>query len=236
MVESQPGGHLDGKNFATIGNAGGTRSQASLAGPDTVAGITIGNGQNATGYEFAEVSPGSLSGTVWLDADGDGKMNSGEAGIANVKITLSGTDDLGNAVAANTTTNSSGNYSFETFAPAPTSSSRHNPAGRTQARTCSAPSAATPECRMSSRRSNVPGCDGDGILTTTSASNPAAVLPDQWRHRDDRLLARQNGQALICRPNGGPTATQLGNWMAATFPNLYGSLPARRTRRSPATT
>lgn len=33
----------------------------------------------------------------------------------------------------------------------------------------------------------------------------------------------RNGQALIDSFNGGPTATALGNWLAATFPRLYGS-------------
>jgi hypothetical protein len=32
----------------------------------------------------------------------------------------------------------------------------------------------------------------------------------------------KNGQALIDCFNGGPTATTLGNWLAASFPNLYG--------------
>jgi hypothetical protein len=32
-----------------------------------------------------------------------------------------------------------------------------------------------------------------------------------------------NGQALIDRFNGGPTATALGTWLATTFPNLYGA-------------
>jgi hypothetical protein len=31
------------------------------------------------------------------------------------------------------------------------------------------------------------------------------------------------GQALIKRFNGGPTSTALANWLAATFPNLYGA-------------
>jgi hypothetical protein len=31
-----------------------------------------------------------------------------------------------------------------------------------------------------------------------------------------------DGQALLRSFNGGPTATALGNWLAATFPNLYG--------------
>ena len=32
----------------------------------------------------------------------------------------------------------------------------------------------------------------------------------------------KNGQALIKALNGGPTSTQLGDWLAATFPHLLG--------------
>jgi len=31
-----------------------------------------------------------------------------------------------------------------------------------------------------------------------------------------------NGQALLRSLNGGSDSTQLGNWLAATFPNMYG--------------
>src|SRR5439155_5181760 len=34
----------------------------------------------------------------------------------------------------------------------------------------------------------------------------------------------RNGQNLILSLNGGASATQLGHWLAATFPNLYGAL------------
>jgi hypothetical protein len=33
----------------------------------------------------------------------------------------------------------------------------------------------------------------------------------------------QNGQALISSFNGGPSSTYLANWLATTFPNLYGA-------------
>src|SRR5262249_18582796 len=33
----------------------------------------------------------------------------------------------------------------------------------------------------------------------------------------------KNGQAVINSFNGGPTSTALGNWMATTFPHLFGS-------------
>src|SRR5262249_7078436 len=32
----------------------------------------------------------------------------------------------------------------------------------------------------------------------------------------------KNGQALIKSLNGGPTSTQLGNWLADTFKNIFG--------------
>ena len=32
----------------------------------------------------------------------------------------------------------------------------------------------------------------------------------------------RNGQAVICGFNSGPNCTQLGNWLASTFPNLFG--------------
>jgi len=33
----------------------------------------------------------------------------------------------------------------------------------------------------------------------------------------------KNGQALLLALDGGPSSTQLGNWLAATLPNMYGA-------------
>ncbi len=54
----------------------------------------------------------SISGTVYQDTNSSGALNGGETGIANVSLTLTGVDDLGNAVSMTTTTDSSGNYTF----------------------------------------------------------------------------------------------------------------------------
>ncbi len=54
----------------------------------------------------------SLSGYVYLDKDNDGVKETGEAGIASVKITLSGKDSAGNAVSMTTTTDANGYYQF----------------------------------------------------------------------------------------------------------------------------
>ncbi len=49
---------------------------------------------------------------VWNDANGNGIQDSGEKGVGGVKVTLTGTDDLGNAVSLTTTTDGDGKYSF----------------------------------------------------------------------------------------------------------------------------
>ena len=54
----------------------------------------------------------SLSGYVYLDANNNGVQNTGEAGIANVTVTLTGTDIYGTAVTRTAMTNSSGYYVF----------------------------------------------------------------------------------------------------------------------------
>lgn len=37
----------------------------------------------------------------------------------------------------------------------------------------------------------------------------------------------KNGQNLLKSLNGGENSTQLGNWLAATFPNMFGSLSGK---------
>ncbi|MEJ1959219.1 MAG: SdrD B-like domain-containing protein [Nitrosomonadales bacterium] len=57
--------------------------------------------------------PGSISGTVYLDANDNGVLDGGETGIAGVTITLTGTAADGTtAISATTTTSASGVYSF----------------------------------------------------------------------------------------------------------------------------
>ena len=58
-------------------------------------------------------TPGSIGDRVWEDLNRNGIQDAGEAGIANVAVTLY--DNIGNPV-ANTTTNASGNYVFSNLA------------------------------------------------------------------------------------------------------------------------
>jgi cyclophilin family peptidyl-prolyl cis-trans isomerase len=60
----------------------------------------------------ATAATGSLSGTAYNDGNKNGTFDSGEAVLANVIITLTGTDSNNNAVSKTTTTSSNGTYSF----------------------------------------------------------------------------------------------------------------------------
>ena len=56
---------------------------------------------------------GTISGSVYFDADTSGTRGLSESGIAGVQVTLTGTDASGNPVNRTTTTDASGNYTFD---------------------------------------------------------------------------------------------------------------------------
>ena len=101
MTEAQPSSYLDGKD--TAGSTGG-----SAAANDVISGITLVPGANSVENNFGELPPAKLSGYVYEDVGNDGVKGAGEVGIAGVTVTLTGTDDLDNAVSKTTTTDATG--------------------------------------------------------------------------------------------------------------------------------
>ncbi|QEL14097.1 DUF11 domain-containing protein [Limnoglobus roseus] len=104
ITELQPAAYTDGGEAA--GTLGGTVTD------DRVSGIVVGVGSTGTGYNFGENRPSSISGTVYRDDNANGVQNAGEPGIANVRVTLTGTDDRGNPVSITVVTDAAGNYTF----------------------------------------------------------------------------------------------------------------------------
>jgi hypothetical protein len=60
---------------------------------------------------------GSLSGNVYVDANGTGTFSSGDSTLAGVAVTLTGTNDLGQAVNTTLVTGANGDYSFTGLRP-----------------------------------------------------------------------------------------------------------------------
>ncbi|WNL44395.1 SdrD B-like domain-containing protein [Dyella sp. BiH032] len=125
VTETQPSGYRDGTD--TAGSAGGTAANPG----DAISGIALPSNTAATGYNFGELPDAQITGKVYSDLNNNGVADAGEAGIGNppVTLTLTGTDDLGQAVSLTTTTDASGNYAFKGLRPGNYTVTETQPAG-----------------------------------------------------------------------------------------------------------
>ena len=119
--EAQPAGYLDGLDAA--GTAGGTAHNPG----DLIDGISLAGGQSGLNYNFGELLPASISGYVYVDANNNGKFDSGETPIGNVVVTL--LDANGNATGKTAVTDNSGYYRFDNLAPGIYGVNETQPAG-----------------------------------------------------------------------------------------------------------
>jgi protocatechuate 3,4-dioxygenase beta subunit len=106
---TQPADKLDGKD--TAGNPGG-----GTASNEVISNIVLTPGLVSNDNNFGEILPAKLSGYVYEDAGDDGLRNN-ETAISGVTVTLSGTDDLGQAVSGTALTNAAGYYEFVNLRP-----------------------------------------------------------------------------------------------------------------------
>ena len=118
---TQPGGLLDGRD--SVGTLGGA------LGNDTVSAITTLAGQTGTGYNFGELEPASLAGTVFQDIDLDGVFSPGDTLLPGVNVTLTGIDDRGGSVNITLATNPSGAFTFTGLRPGTYTLTESQPAG-----------------------------------------------------------------------------------------------------------
>jgi hypothetical protein len=89
------------------------------------AGARGNGGSNYTGTHTATatvdpeapVQPASISGTVFVEYDGEFGYTAGDSGYAGVEVILTGTDYQGNAVWLSVLTDASGNYTFTSLQP-----------------------------------------------------------------------------------------------------------------------
>lgn len=112
---SQPLGTLNG--ITSVGTLGGGTATGLATTPSQTSGIALNAGQNATGYNFGELLPVSIAGKVFLDQNNNGTQQSGDAPIAGVTITLSGSNDQGAIAPLTATTAADGSYAFPGLRP-----------------------------------------------------------------------------------------------------------------------
>ncbi len=111
VEEVQPAAYFDG--LEKPGTAGG-----SVTSNDKITGVVLAPGQNATGYDFGEHPPATLSGQVFTDLNDDIALNanSGEIPLAGVTFYL--LDANGARIPGQTqVTGNDGRYTFTSLNP-----------------------------------------------------------------------------------------------------------------------
>ena len=107
IAEVQPGAWRDGQE--SLGAVNGV-AEGVLA-PDRFTGVVLQAAEAGVAYNFGERG-GSLAGSVYRDQNDDGVIDVGETGIANVTLTLTGTDSHGDTLNKSTVTDVDGHYIF----------------------------------------------------------------------------------------------------------------------------
>jgi len=102
VEEIQPDGYFDGPDHP--GSEGGV-----LLPPDGITDVVLASASDAVRYDFCEYPPGSISGRVHVDLDGDCQLDPDEQTLAGVTIQLY--DDQGELLQT-TQTDAGGEYVF----------------------------------------------------------------------------------------------------------------------------
>jgi hypothetical protein len=172
-------------------------------------------------FRVPSIAPSSLSGSVFSDLNNDGQVDFGEQGISGVPISLTGTDTAGDPVNQCQMTDGAGTYVFLDLPPGTYSITEvQQPAGYT-------PGIAA----VGTGGGSVSGAQFTGInlvagedaMNYNYGERPTATGPiQQGQTAGIGFWNNKNGQGLIKALNGG-VGTQLGDWLAASFPHMFGT-------------
>jgi protocatechuate 3,4-dioxygenase beta subunit len=99
-----------------IGNDA-TDSDADPAMGGMTGNYTLASGDSDLTVDAGYYELASIGNFVWSDLDADGIQDTGEPGIVNAEVILSGTDAFGNTVALSTFTDGNGEYLFDNLVP-----------------------------------------------------------------------------------------------------------------------
>ncbi len=117
ITESAPSGppaYLPGTD--SLGSVDGRPSRGTV-GTRVLSAVPLGQGVTGSRFDFAELTPASISGVVYSDLNDNDIQDANEPGIANVTLTLTGTDDHGALVTRTTTSDASGAFAFNGLRP-----------------------------------------------------------------------------------------------------------------------
>jgi hypothetical protein len=222
-----PGQYYLGSATVTTDGSGNVSFNVSGLAPTTpgewISATATDPGGNTSEFalDVQAIRPASLSGVVFADFNNDGQVDFGEQGVPGVPITLTGTDTAGDPINLSQTTDGAGTYVFLDLPPGTyTITEAQQPAGYT-------PGIAT----IGTGGGTISGAQFTGInlvagedaMNYNYGEQPTATGPiQQGQTAGIGFWNNTKGQALIKALNGG-VGTQLGDWLAATFPHMFGA-------------
>ena len=106
-----------------------TTDQTNRVTVSTDTNETNSNNNEASAVTTIDPISASIAGTVYLDLNNNGTQENNERGIAGVTLTLTGTDNQGNAVNRTTATDANGDYFFGNLAAGTYEVSETQPGG-----------------------------------------------------------------------------------------------------------
>lgn len=117
-----PEGYLNGKTSvqptADAFNLAGEMAAAAGIYGNTIEKIVLYSAGVATGNNFGELKPASLSGYAFIDGNENAFRDGADtSGVTGMVVTITGTDDQGKAVSKTVKTGSSGRYEFADLRP-----------------------------------------------------------------------------------------------------------------------
>jgi len=200
---------------------GKKRGQLPPTDQDKIIKITLASGENGINYNFAEVAPSSLCGVVYADVNCNGKPDGYDGAIPYVCITLKNNNT---GQTWNTVSGIDGTYHFDNLRPGAYTITEKQPDGvkSGDVDAGSLGGCDNDSCNYISRIYVCCGQKGTGY----NFGEVPCVIPSYTTTTADWWKGSK-GQSLIKSLNGGPTATALGNWIAASFPNLFGNLAGK---------
>lgn len=223
---------VDGANDVTASPASGSMFPVGTTTVSLTATDAAGNTGTAS-FTVTVVAPAALSGVAWVDFNDDGLVDFGEKGIPGVMVLLEGLDDLGQTVARSLLTDPDGAYNFLDLRPGTYRLAEVTDAALAQ------------YIDGQDALGTIDGQDSLGTAGGTLGNDLFADIalaagqkgmnynfgerpaPGSAETRGQSATIgfwqNRNGQALIRSFDGGGASTRLGDWLAATLPNVFGT-------------
>ncbi len=163
---------------------------------------------------------GEITGYAYLDANNNGKFDPGERAVPGTVVTLNGTASNGHSVTESAVTDADGLYMFDNLPAGTYAISETPPTGYTNGLTTIGSVSGTVQTGKISNIHLGAGVDdtGNDFGMQQTVSSPLAAN----QTGSIAFWNGSSGQALIKALNGGPSATALSNYLASTFPDIYG--------------